>query len=58
MSMTKKQARNKVEPLEKEIEELKEDLKLVKSSGAIFAISQAIENKNELLEMYKKHANS
>ncbi|PLS18928.1 hypothetical protein CVD28_00570 [Bacillus sp. M6-12] len=56
MGMTKKQASQKIEPLKREIEEIKKDLPNVKHPSSIFVLNQLIESREELLKMYEKHA--
>lgn len=56
MSTTKKQAKEKIQPLVKEIEGLKKDLKAVSHPSSIHALEQVIEDRVEVLKMWKKHA--
>lgn len=54
--MTKGQAKQKIPPLIEEIEAIKLDLNKVTTPASISAIRQLISGKEELLEMYRKHA--
>lgn len=56
MSMTKGQAKQKIQPLIEEIEAIKSDLMKVTTPASISAIRQLISHKEELLESYREHA--
>jgi hypothetical protein len=58
MGMTKKQAKENIEPLKIEIEEIKKDLPNVKHPESIRAIKSLIKHKEELLKMYEEHADT